>query len=88
MVSDFRVSESCEEHSCKPWVRFVAACVTLRVQVPNNHVPTKTCTIFTNYPKPKYLLIGCLDPKGKRIRVQDLGLSVWGGGGVLTDLTP
>ena len=37
----------------------------LRVQVPNSHTLTQTCTIlYSYYPKPKYLIIGYMDPLG------------------------
>ena len=38
--------------------------MTLRVQVPNNHILTQN--LYQDYysPKPKYLTIGCLDPLG------------------------
>ena len=38
---------------------------TLRVQVPNNHILTQNLYYNYNYPKPKYLIIGYLDPLGK-----------------------
>ena len=37
---------------------------TLRVQVPNNHVLTQNLYYNSYYPKPKYLIIGYLDPLG------------------------
>ena len=39
--------------------------LTLRVQVPNNHMPTQNLYYNYYYPKPKYLIIGYLDPLGK-----------------------
>ena len=38
---------------------------TLRVQVPNNHILTQNLYYNYYYPKPKYLIIGYLDPLGK-----------------------
>ena len=38
--------------------------LTLRVQVPNNHILTQTLYYNYYYPKPKYLTIGYLDPLG------------------------
>ena len=38
--------------------------LTLRVQVPNNHILTKNLYYNYYYPKPKYLIIGYLDPLG------------------------
>ena len=40
---------------------------TLRVQVPNNHVLTQNLYYNYYYPKPKYLIIGYLDPLGKEL---------------------
>ena len=42
-----------------PWT------LTLRVQVPNNHILTQH--LYDDYynPKPKYLIIGYMDPVGK-----------------------
>ena len=37
---------------------------TLRVQVPNNHILTQNLYYNYYYPKPKYLIIGYLDPLG------------------------
>ena len=45
--------------------------LTLRVQVPNNHMPTQNLHYNYNYPKLKYLTIGYLDPLGK---VRSMGL--------------
>ena len=47
--------------------------LTLRVQVPDNHILTQNLYYNYNYyyPKPKYLIIGYLDPLGKgAIRVR------------------
>ena len=41
--------------------------ITLRVQVPNNHILTQDPYYNYYYPKPKYLIIGYMDPLGKRI---------------------
>ena len=38
--------------------------VTLRVQVPNNHILTQNLYYKYYYPKPKYLIIGYMDPLG------------------------
>ena len=38
--------------------------VSLRVQVPNNHILTQNLYYNYYYPKPKYLIIGYLDPQG------------------------
>ena len=35
---------------------------TLRVQVPNSHILSKTSKLHHYYPKPKYLLIGSFEP--------------------------
>ena len=37
--------------------------VTLRFQVPNNHVLTQSLYYNYYYPKPKYLMIGYLGPR-------------------------
>ena len=37
--------------------------ISLRVQVPNNHILTQNLYYNYYYPKPKYLIIGYLDPK-------------------------
>ena len=37
--------------------------ITLRVQVPNNHILTQNLYYNYNYPKPKFLIIGYMDPK-------------------------
>ena len=37
---------------------------TLRVQVPNNHILTQSQHYNQYYPKPKYLIIGYMDPLG------------------------
>ena len=37
---------------------------TLRVQVPNNHILTQNLYYNYYYPKPKYLIIGYMDPLG------------------------
>ena len=41
-----------------------ASRVTLRVQVPNNHILTQNLYYSYYYQTPKYLIIGYLDPKG------------------------
>ena len=38
--------------------------ITLRVQVPNNHILTRNLYYDYYYPKPKYLIIGYMDPLG------------------------
>ena len=38
---------------------------TLRVQVSNNHILTQNQYYNYYYPKPKYLIIGYMDPVGK-----------------------
>ena len=54
-----------------PWVkqpvgfRAEAGEVTLRVQVPNNHILPQNLYYNYYYPKPKYLIIGYMDPLGK-----------------------
>ena len=40
---------------------------TLRVQVPNNHILTQNLYYNYYYPKPKYLIIGYMDPLGTLI---------------------
>ena len=37
----------------------------LRVQVPNNHILTQNLYYNYYYPKPKYLIIGYMDPLGR-----------------------
>ena len=39
--------------------------ITLRVQVPNNHVLTQNQYYNPYYPNPKYLIVGYMDPLGK-----------------------
>ena len=46
----------------------------LRVQVPNNHIPTPNLYYSYYYPKPKYLIIGYLDPLGRGISSKDKGI--------------
>ena len=41
-----------------------SASLPLRVQVPNNHILTQSLYYNPYYPKPKYLIIGYLDPLG------------------------
>ena len=41
--------------------------LTLRVQVPNNHMPTRNLYYNYYYPKPKYLIIGYMDPLGQEL---------------------
>ena len=38
--------------------------ISLRVQVPNNHILTQSLYYNPYYPKPKYLIIRYLDPLG------------------------
>ena len=38
--------------------------VSLRIQVPNNHILTRNLYYNYYYPKPKYLIIEYLDPLG------------------------
>ena len=38
--------------------------LSLRVQVPKNHILTQNLYYNYNYPKPKYLIMGFLDPLG------------------------
>ena len=38
-------------------------CLTLRVQVPNNHMLTQNHYYDSYYPDPKYLIIGYMDPR-------------------------
>ena len=38
--------------------------LTLRVQVPNNHILTQNLYYIYYYPNPKYLNIGYMDPLG------------------------
>ena len=42
----------------------VHCCISLRVQVPNNHIPTQNLYYRYYYPNPKYLIIGYMDPLG------------------------
>ena len=44
-----------------------ATIATLRSQVPNNHILTQNLYYSYYYPKPKYLIIGYLDPLGKSV---------------------
>ena len=44
---------------------FATASVTLRVQVLNNHILTQNQYYNYYYPKPKYPIIGYMDPLGK-----------------------
>ena len=37
---------------------------SLRVQVPKNHILTQNLYYYNYYPKPKYLIIGYMDPLG------------------------
>ena len=43
--------------------------VSLRVQVPNNHILTQNQYSNYYYPKPTYLIIGYMDPLGLGSRV-------------------
>ena len=58
--------------------------LTLRVQVPNNHVLTQNLYYNSYYPNPKYLIIGYMDPLGNGLMVPELSnlrvLGVSGGG--------
>ena len=38
--------------------------ITLRVQVPNNHIFSHNIELLNYYPKPKYLIIGSFGPLG------------------------
>ena len=49
-----------------------AAVEALRVQVPNNHILTQNLCYNYYYPKPKYQIIGSLDPLGRLIEVVEL----------------
>ena len=42
--------------------------LTLRVQVPNNHILTQNLYYNYYYPNPKYLLIGYMDPLGNVLK--------------------
>ena len=44
--------------------------LSLRVQVPNNHILTQNLYYNHYYPKPKYLIIGYLDPLAFRSRIR------------------
>ena len=53
--------------------------MTLRVQVPSNHILTPNLYHNSRYPKPKYLTMGYLDPEGDvglRFGVEDFKLRV------------
>ena len=50
------------------------AALTLRVQVPDNHIPAQNLYYNYYYPKPKHLIIGYLDPLGN-ISEQPCGMS-------------
>ena len=41
---------------------------TQRVQVPNHHILTRNLYYNYWYPKPKYLIVGYMDPLGKRCK--------------------
>ena len=45
----------------------------IRVQVPNGHIFTQILYYNDYYPKPKYLIIGYLDPLGEVIRAKGSG---------------
>ena len=49
----------------------VSGFVALRVQVPNNHILTQNLYYHYYYPKPKYLVIGYLDPLGRVLELMD-----------------
>ena len=46
------------------WVGPAADTLSLKVQVLNNHILTQNLYYNYYYPKPKYLIIGYLDPLG------------------------
>ena len=50
---------------------------TLRVQVPNNSILTQNLYYNYYYPKPKYLIIGYLDPLGKGPGTYYLQFPAW-----------
>ena len=52
----------------------------LRVQVPNIHILPQNLYYNYYYPKPKYLIIGYMDPLG-RLTWEDSGSGFWGQGG-------
>ena len=41
----------------------LSAVISLRVQVPNNHILSQNLSYSYYYPKPKYLIIGYMDSK-------------------------
>ena len=42
--------------------------LSLRVQVPSNHILTQDLYYSSYYPKPKYLIIGYMDPLNREYR--------------------
>ena len=64
---------------CRLWSCFLWS---LRVQVPNNHILTQNLYYNYYYPKPKYLIIGYLDPLG----VESSGFCTSVAGSVLQNL--
>ena len=42
--------------------------LSLRVQVPNNHILAQNLYYNYDYPNPKYLIIGYMDPLGNKLR--------------------
>ena len=46
-------------------VTYMVQGLTPRVQVPNNHILAQNLYYNYYYPKPKYLIIGYMDPLGK-----------------------
>ena len=45
-------------------VTYMVQGLTLRIQVPNNHILAQNLYYKYYYPKPKYLIIGYMDPLG------------------------
>ena len=50
--------------------------ITLRVQGPNNHILTPNLYYSYYYPKPKYLIIGYMDPLGS-LNPKPLNPKLW-----------
>ena len=50
--------------------------LTLRAQVPNNHILARNLYYSQYYPKPKYLIVGYMDPLGKGSRL--MAYRAWG----------
>ena len=64
-----RCHEGAWEHACDgeaivPNIHYDVILVLLRVQVPNNYILTQNLYYNYYYSKPKYLIIGYLDPLG------------------------